>query len=185
MVSVSPIARLVLYTLIFCFSASLWAQQQGDDTDYYGANSNFEMGFHAGRLLPSQIDGVDEIIPQVGFRTSFRSSEKGFWEVGVQGGNGNGMRWAGAHLGLRLDVPVDTLLAHVILGIDVTRYSSTTVDESTTGGGHIGGGFQALIGGPLWFRTDMKFNISPGVSMYLGFGFVMKYGSEDSAGGAQ
>tara|TARA_B100000749_G_C18450166_1_gene476219 strand:+ start:56654 stop:57175 length:522 start_codon:yes stop_codon:yes gene_type:complete len=132
----------------------------------------YEFGFHMGRLLPNQIDGATEIIPLWGLRGGIG------WggvttEFGYIGGNGEGVKWNDVHISARANIPVETLVGHVYIGIDLIDYQGANGEEITRGSGHVGGGILNRIAPGVWFRGDMKFNVNPGTSMYLGFGFTI------------
>lgn len=161
---------VAFFLMFFGFMAPLnsWAQEGS------GGEPDYEVGLHMGRLLPNQIGGVTEIIPQWGGRLGYRLGTHFFGEVGGTTGAKEGVEYQNVHLSARLDVPVETLVGEVFLGGDVTRYKATTGPRKIFGGGHIGGGILTHIADAIWFRTDMKFNINPGTSLYFGFGFMVR-----------
>ena len=72
-------------------------------------------------------------------------------------------------------------LAYV--GADATYYDSVDHNPRVIFGGHLGGGVQAHLLGSCWFRGDMKFNFSPGTSLYFGFGLVWRLGTGEGGRG--
>lgn len=131
----------------------------------------FEFGLHVGKLLPAQIDGVTEIMGLGGARMGFRLNPGTFAEGGIIMGNGEGQEWKNIHASIRMDIPVENLLALAYIGADNYYYKGRTGGQKLVFGGHAGGGFQTHLTGLLWFRGDMKFSFSPGTSLYIGFGF--------------
>lgn len=169
---------LYIFLIWFLLSVAVsptWAQTPSEKQDY-----GFEMGAHLGKLLPNQIGGVTEIVPQWGFRTGWATGSHSAMEVGAIMGKGEGADWTNASVSLRMDIPIETLTGIALIGIDVTHYQGVNTPKKTFGGGHIGGGIMALIADELWFRSDMKFNVNPGTSLYFGFGFLLRFAGGDS-----
>lgn len=157
------------------------AFSQEEQADVTGVNVGSEMGFHVGRLLPDQINGLTEIISGWGVRYGMKTS-RGFIELGGNFHSGEGSTYNTISISMRGDIPVESLVAEVFGGLDLAQISTPLMGESSyMGGGHVGGGIMALIGGDVWFRSDMKFNINPGTSLYIGFGFVIRF-AEGGAG---
>lgn len=147
-----------------------FAQAEGST----GGDAAFEFGFHLGNLLPNQINGVTEIMGLGGVRMGFRLAPQAYVEGGFIAGNGGGQEWKNAHVDLRMDIPVETLVALAYLGADSYYFKGPQTDTRLIFGGHVGGGVQAHLAGSAWFRGDMKFGFSPGTSLYLGFGIVWR-----------
>lgn len=164
---------LLICTLV---SAPLWAQPEGGGAGGAGGDKDpvFEMGFHLGSLLPNQISGVTEIMGLGGARMGFRLSPGSYFETGFIAGNGEGQKWKNVHADLRMDIPVENLVAVAFIGADSVYYSGQGHADKLVFGGHAGGGVQIHLSGAAWFRSDMKFGFSPGTSLYIGFGFVWR-----------
>jgi len=96
-------------------------------------------------------------------------------------GNGNGVEWKNYHADLRIDMPIEGVLAMAYLGGDAIYYTGVAKSSKLIFGGHAGGGVKAPISGDTWFRVDMKFGFSPGTSLYIGAGFEFRFGEADSA----
>ncbi len=168
--------------ILLVFASSI-ASAQEESADLTGINVGSEVGFHVGRLLPDQINGLTEIISGWGVKYGMKTS-RGFIEIGGNFHNGEGSNYNTVSLSMRGDIPVESLVAEVFGGIDIAQISTPLMGESSyLGGGHVGGGIMALIGGDVWFRSDMKFNINPGTSLYIGFGFVIRFA--EGGGGAR
>jgi hypothetical protein len=174
--------KFSVWTLVILMGATAVAQE--DKQDVTGGNVGSEMGFHVGRLLPDQINGLTEIISGWGVRYGMKTS-RGFIELGGNFHSGEGSTYNTLSVSMRGDIPVESLVAEVFAGFDLAQISTPLMGESSyVGGGHVGGGIMALIGGDVWFRSDMKFNINPGTSLYIGFGFEIRF-AEGGAGGSR
>lgn len=162
---------ILIASFILCFSTESFAQAQVDET---GANVLLEFGAHLGNLLPNQITGLSEITGMGGVRAGYRLGPMGFVEGGATVGRGDGAEIINSHLSVRMDIPVENIVGTAFLGPDLTYYKGAGQSGKYYGGGHIGGGIMALMGGSLWFRSDMKFTVNPGTSLYIDFGFVFR-----------
>ncbi len=158
--------------LLFVLPISQAAAQDG------GAESKGAMdwGFHVGRMLPNQLDGATEIVPSWGLYGSYMMDRFKF-ETGVINATGAGVDYLDLHFTLNMNMPVEDLYGIVFIGVDVIKYSGVSVAESVTGGAHIGGGILMPMAEGIWFRTDMKFNINPGVVMFINVGMTFDIGS--------
>ncbi|MDZ4662152.1 MAG: hypothetical protein SGJ18_11100 [Pseudomonadota bacterium] len=178
---------LVSLILASVFAAPrVYAQNENrKDNAEIGQNVGSEWGFHLGSFLPNQIDGITEILPMWGLRYGFKT-KRGFIEAGADFSKAMGTRFSSLSLGVRGDIPVQSLVGHVSLGLDIHQVIPPDTEHTTyLGGGHVGGGIMALVGGDVWFRTDMKFNFNPGTSLYIGFGFIFRFpeGTDADGGG--
>lgn len=140
-----------------------------------------QIGVFVGNLLPSGVPGVEEITPLWGIRYSFPLARMAYAEGGGIFGNSGGVKWQGAFASLRMDIPLETLVAFALVGLDVTRYEVAPAEASNIGGGHAGGGLMSQIGGNAWVRFDMKLNSKPGTSLYFAIGIVFELGGEEKA----
>ena len=134
----------------------------------------YEGGFHLGNLLPNQIAGVTEIVGLGGVRLGARIAPLTYAEAGLITGNGHGASWKNAHVDVRMDIPVENLVGMAYIGVDTVYYETTSRSAQVLFGGHVGGGLMAHFSGNVWFRGDMKFSFSPGTSLYVGFGLVIR-----------
>lgn len=181
--NIARTASLILFVILTTWSPTGLAQQEkSGGEDLYGSNANYELGAHLGSFLPNQIEGVTEIMGMWGVRGGLRLGPSGFVELGTLAGKGFGAEWMNAHVTLRLDVPIETLVGSAFVGGDVTYFNGVGREQKVFGGGHVGGAVMALIGGSVWFRSDMKLNINPGTSLYVGFGLVMRLGGGSGQG---
>ncbi len=174
--------RQLLLVIIGVYSCIVFAQAE-EGSSGGASEANFEGGLHVGNFLPNQISGVTEIIGLGGVRAGMRLASGTFMEGGLITGNGEGARWKNLHLDIRIDIPVENLLAVAYVGADSIMYSGNGVKERLIFGAHAGGGLKAHLSGIAWFRADMKFGVSPGTSLYIGVGLVFHLGASASAGG--
>lgn len=165
-------ARWLLFFAIF-LSKGASGQQTGFDPT--GANVVYEFTPSGGQILPHQVPGMTEIIGLGGARFGFRMAPRVFFESGFLSGNGEGVEYRNFFGSVRVDIPIETLVGVVFLGGDALNYRGVRKDLKTFGGGHVGGGVQALLGGNVWFRSNMKFNINPGTAMIIDFGLSFRF----------
>lgn len=173
--------QLLMY-IVIAVSASVAYAQNEEQGAPPGTDAPYEAGFHLGNLLPNQINGVTEIMGLGGVRMGFRISPGSYLEFGFIAGNGEGAEWKDAHADIRMDIPIENLVAVAYVGGDTVFYQGAgSTSNKLVFGGHAGGGIMAHLTGATWFRTDMKFGWSPGTSLYIGFGLVFRLG-ESQAG---
>jgi hypothetical protein len=158
--------------LVFTSNAA-WGQITNNATDA-GQNSTFEFGPFIGDILPNQISGMTEITGVGGARLGYRLSPLATFETFFVTGNGSGAQYKNLSESVRLDVPVESFVGFMFIGIDVTDYKGVGQTNKLFGGGHLGGGIMTQLGGSLWIRSDMKFTFNPGVAMCIDFGFIFR-----------
>ncbi len=167
---------LILVSALVCTSA--FAQPEGgaggDAAGGAEKDPVFEAGFHLGSLLPNQIGGVTEIMGLGGARMGLRMAPSQYFEFGMITGNGEGQKWKNIHAAVRMDIPVENMVALAYVGADMVYYSGQGRADKLVFGGHVGGGLQMHLSGSAWFRSDMKFGFSPGTSLYIGFGLSFR-----------
>ncbi len=162
------------------FGISQQAFAQGaDGPSPLGETVNWELGFHGGSFLPDQIEGVTEIMRFWGLRGGLRTGSKSFLEVGTSYGSPadeNNVDWLDLSLSLRWDIPLDSVVGITFIGGDAHYYRpDNKTSRQLYGGGHFGAGVQSLIGGVVWFRGELKFNVHPGTSMHINFGLSFRF----------
>ncbi len=163
------------FLLGFLLVAAPWASGQSpSEVDPTGANVTWEWGLHGGNLLPNQIPGLTEITGLGGMRAGYRLTPGAFVDSGFATGSGYGASWTNLHLSARMEIPVETIVGLVFAGVDGIYYQGAGQDKKVFGGGHVGGGIQTLLGGSIWFRSNMKFTVNPGPSMYIDFGIMFR-----------
>ena len=167
------------HILIFCvvFVCTTLALAQEEDEVNFSALST-----HIGSLLPNQIEGVTEIMPMWGLRYAFPYRGKSIIEVGLANSKAEGVTINEGSLAFRGDFPIQDLLMTAYIGANTYLYTPLDQDPVTAFGGFIGGGFLASITKILLFRSEMKFNVNPGTSLHIAFGFELRFfGGDDSA----
>jgi len=177
---------LICAGLIFSFVLSevSYGQEADENEELTGKNVGFEAGFHVGKLLPNQIDGVTEILSLGGINAGFRLSPDSFAQFAFTTGNGSGAEWKNFSAGARLEMPIEMLVGIAYLGVDSTYYKAAgSSDSKLIFGAHTGGGVMSLLGGSTWFRADMKFGVSPGTYLFIGFGFIFRFPGSGTTGG--
>jgi hypothetical protein len=158
---------------ILIFIHSTFALAQSEDSEEVTRTS---ASTHIGVLLPNQIEGVTEIMPMWGLRYTFPYRGKSLVEIGLANSQAEGVTINEGSIAFRGDFPIQDLKMIAYLGANVLYYAPENEDFTTDFGGFIGGGFLANISDALLFRTEMKFNVNPGTSLYIGFGFEVLFG---------
>lgn len=156
------------YVLVFAalvFASGAFAQ----GTESEGIS---QFGAYVGNTLPNGIDGAEEIFPLWGIRYAHAIGPASFIDFSTFAGHSEGVEWTGAAVGISMQAPVETLIGHAGIGLDYTRYSTSTSETKNTGGGHFIGGILSPIGGNVLARFDMKLNTKPGTSLYFAIGLV-------------
>lgn len=146
-------------------------------------SQGIEWGLHTGPVLPNQIQGMSEILLSWGGRFGF-PTPRGQLEFGIINGRGSGIEYYNVSASLRGDMMVEDLTGIFYIGFDGHYYSPPDTSQFVfVAGGHVGTGIIMHVGGDVWFRSDMKFNMNPGTALYIGFGFVLR-GKSEGAGAA-
>jgi hypothetical protein len=179
-ISIFSIKHLVFVLFLSLINCQVFAQQAaGSISDVNSSDPHElhnELGVHVGNLLPNDIKGVTEIISMWGGEYGFRWG-KSFVELGGVHGREGGVKWTNFHLGLRIDVQIDSLIIYSKFGIDYVHYiSDISNTDFALGSGHVGGGVITKISENVWFRLGLKFNVRPGTSLYFGGGFMLRLG---------
>lgn len=143
-----------------------------------------EYSFHVGSLLPNQIDGVTEILPTVGLRYAMPLNFGGL-EAGFTNSHAHGVDYKLFSASFRGDLaPMPDLIALFYIGPDFHYYSPVNETRRVTNWGfHVGAGVEMHLGGPLYMRGDMKFNMNPGTALYIGFGVAVRLPDGGGGGG--
>lgn len=130
----------------------------------------------AGTLLPSR-NGLLESVPGWGLRVS-QPSAKGVFEIGFFSGIGNGIVYRSAMLDYRMDLLVESVSAHFLLGFHGDQFSSQTASSRFAGGWHYGGGITMDVAGPILLRFDFRHRFSPGQEVEVMLGIVWRLSLE-------
>jgi hypothetical protein len=141
-----------------------------------GAEAGSEISLFVGSLLPNQIDGVTEILPVFGGRYGFATERLGVAEFGFSNTHAEGVDFTILSASLRADLPsIEQFIGSLYGGLDLNWYRPAGSEDRTTETGlHVGAAMAMMINDNLWFRSDLKFNASPGTSMALQFGLVFR-----------
>lgn len=139
-----------------------------------------EFGVFMGSLLPYMIPSVTEIQPFAGARYA-TSLKSGALEGEFASSNAHGVTYQLASISYRGEIiPMPDLATIFYIGPDFHRITTPGAAASNRWGFHVGAGGMMHIGGPVWFRTDMRFNSGPGTSLYLLFGLSIRTSGEAS-----
>lgn len=161
------------FIIITCFvSVSVFAQEK--ESGHFS-----QVGVFVGKMLPNGMDSQDEIFSLSGLRYSSPLGKgSGYLDMGGLMGNGAGVKWQSLFVSASMHIPVETLIGHAGVGLDITRYETSQVEPKNIGGGHFIGGIMSKIGGNVLARFDMKLNSKPGTSLFFGFGLVFELDGE-------
>lgn len=165
-----------LTPLLFVLSLSPCHAQTSDDGSMLTSPSGYLLGLHTGPLLPAKIEGVGEIVPGWGLRATAPTSV-GDFEVEAFLGRGDGISYNRFSLDYAYVIPQEFFSVHLSLGIHTDHFSPPNGAGRTAGGWHCGGGASLPLMGDLWLRSDFKFGVSPGQSLYVGLGLVYQFPS--------
>jgi opacity protein-like surface antigen len=177
-----PASILAMSAVVFTPSTAL-AQSRGatggqsgvaDEADL--AASSWELGVHAGPLLPSRIPYVREIVQGWGGRVAIPTA-KGVFEIDNVHARGSGIVYNTLSLDYRADIKNDYLPTHFLIGFHGDYFHGPERGFTYAGGWHFGGGLTEKLAGPVYFRTDFKYRFSPGTSLYVGIGVSYRFGS--------
>lgn len=164
------LAYLLPCSLLLFSSAK--SQAQSNST---GSGNAYEFNINFGTMISARI-GIDETVPGWGLRTSIPTS-KGIFEVGGFSGIGNGAIYRSAAFDYRMDVLLETIASHFLLGFHADQYEASTpspVSSKFSGGWHYGGGVIMPITGPVSIRFDFRHRFSPGQALEVTLGFSYK-----------
>jgi hypothetical protein len=151
----------------------VWAQDSGKD------NRSSYISLAYGYVLPNGVDERNDIFSTWSLRYAMPAGKRGktSYEFGVTYGDDAEMEWLNGSVSARLDVPVDTIIANALVGLDFTQFTGVGQKDEVIGG-HFGGGIMALIGGETYFRFNMKLGTRPGTTLLFDLGLVFMLGQE-------
>jgi hypothetical protein len=167
----SRFALLVAICIVVVGHPTDAAAQEGG-----GGEGGSEFSLFIGSMLPNQIDGVTEILPVFGGRYGFSTGQMGVAEFGFGNTHAEGVDFTTFSASLRGDLPaIDQFVGFVYGGVDISYFRPAgSEDRKTDTGIHVGAGLAVHASDTLWFRSDLKFNASPGTSLSLLFGIVFR-----------
>ncbi len=160
-------ARIPLLVPLVLTSALMPIAKAAEESSFWSVTP------HTGPLLPNQVDGISEIMPTAGLNLGLKAG-RGLWELGTYFSNAYGAGYHNVAASYRIIMPMEGLEAHLFGGLDFVRYRSVEFDTRSTLGAHAGVGVGAPLGSGIVLRTDMKFNVNPGTSLYVGFGLEVR-----------
>ncbi len=138
----------------------------------------------AGTLIPAK-NGLDQTIPGWGARLSLPTA-KGVFEPSFFCGKGNAITYNTASFDYRLDIPVDPLFIHFLIGLHADQYGQGPPDSRSalfTGGWEFGGGAMIQLVDRFFMRFDFRDRFSPGNVLEVTVGLSYRIPSEASGGG--
>ncbi|MBK9294615.1 MAG: hypothetical protein IPM57_09240 [Oligoflexia bacterium] len=184
--------KIISLMHIFIALAALpsFAQEEQEEAKIGGVPAKFatmskEVSFLCGPFLPNQIEGITEGIPLCGGRFAFKTANNRYLEINFLSGSSKAQRYILGSLSIRGDTAFDDIIASVYVGGDI-HYPTRPFYDPTTGiatgdstsiyfGGHLGGALWAELTDGLYVRSDLKFNLNPGTSLFLGFNLVLRF----------
>ncbi len=156
----------------------VFAQDEGGGGGDGGAEGpqNSQFGYFIGRVLPNGVTDEDEIYTLWGLRYSMHRKSSQFFDFGTINGNSEGVKWNSLFFSISTQIPVETLIGHAGVGLDLIRYETGTIDTTNKGSVHFIGGIMSKIGSGTYLRFDMKLNQMPGTFLYFALGLSMELG---------
>lgn len=148
------------------------ASLTADPRNSYDLNLNF------GTMISANT-GLNDDVPGWGLRYSIPTS-KGIFEIGGFSGIGHGITYRSATFDYRMDVVLETIASHFLLGFHGDQFEATSptlASSKFSGGWHYGGGVTQVISGPMLFRFDFRHRFSPGQAIEVTIGFTYRYPS--------
>jgi hypothetical protein len=171
-------AVLILSIISFAAIPRAWSQETDAQKSLPDPRYSYDFAIFGGSILPSRM-GLTETVPGWGMRLSY-PGEKGVFEGGVFSGIGHGIIYRSATLDYRMDIPIESLQAHFLLGVHADQYDSTSpviAASRLSGGWHYGGGVSQYLGGPMYMRFDFRHRFSPGQILEVTLGLVYRWPS--------
>ena len=166
--------RLIVVLLSGLMASSLaWAQGAPGGGEG-GDSPTFEIGGTVGRLLPSQVDGVDEVMSLGGVHLGYNLGPMFYSQAHFLAGNGEGQSWKSLGVSARMDQKLEEFLISVYAGVQSTISSGPTASEKNELGAFVGGGLMANAGGPTWIKLDMNFGFGPGTTLFISLGLLWR-----------
>lgn len=169
-------ARLLLICwTLFSISQALAQTEPTDTTPQIDPRHAYDFNIAFGTLISAQT-GLNDDVPTWGLKTSLPTS-KGVVELGVLSGIGHGIVYRSGSIDYRMDLKVEFITAHVLLGLHGDQYQTDTpavVNVPYAGGWHYGGGITIPLSGPLLFRFDFRHRFSPGQAIDLMLGLTFR-----------
>ncbi len=168
------ILRVSISLIFVLFAATSFAQDAGS------GSAPWQTGVFIGRALPHGVSQNDNIFSIWGLRMSLPmggdKSHGGYFDATYTNGIGGTVTWQGLSGGVSLQVPFETLILGMGIGLDVTRYTSDAqLDPKTVVGEYATGSLMTKITSSVLARFDMTFNSAPGTTMMFDLGLVFEF----------
>lgn len=141
-----------------------------------------EISLFVGSHLPSEIEGVTEVIPVVGARYGVGLRRTGHLEFGLSNSRAKGVDFANFDLGLRGSVTLDEGIEGIFgVGGDASYYIPVGETKRRIAGGfHAQAGLMVMATRSLWFRGDLKYMGGPGSSVFVLLGLAFQLGDSNT-----
>lgn len=165
----SFLLSFLLVSAVFFKTESVFGQE-GEDL-----SPPMEVGLLVGRLLPNQIDGIDEVMSLSGLHFAYRLSPMVYAQSFVHAGKGEGQSWKSLGLSVRMDQTLEEFLVSFYGGAQSTLSSGPSSSEKNVWGAFLGGSLLAGTGGPTWLKLDMNFGFGPGTSLFISLGLLFRF----------
>ena len=163
-----------LFIVILFVSFNVNAQEEEDDIE--SGSSKRRKGFSVSfvKLLPNQIAGATEIVT-LGNISLYMPISRQDLIFGYTTGSGSGVEWSDFSISTTSNVKIADLDSFVYIGADLVNYTTSVANNRTEFGGHVGGGVEFYLNETVTFRSEMKFNVNPGTSLLVMFGFMFPF----------
>lgn len=141
-----------------------------------GSANSDEVSLFVGSHLPSNIEGIKEVLPVFGARYGWATNRLGMVDLGFSNTHAKGVDFTNLSLSVRGSIPFDDgIVAMIYGGGDANWYSPENVNKRKLEGGfHFGTGAMVMATNSFWFRGDLKFMGGPGQNLFLLFGVVFQ-----------
>lgn len=129
-----------------------------------------------GRLLPDQVDGVQEIMSLGGAHLGYRLAPLFYVQSHVHAGRALGQDWKSLGVSLRMDQTLEDFLVSAFAGAQTTNSSGPGSSEKNETGAFVGGALMFGTGGPTWLKADMNFGFGPGTTLFISLALLLRFG---------
>lgn len=177
----------LLIGFVFLFASTVTVDVRANsflDGVNYHTPEKWEMGFLVGTFLPRNVSfGVQE---KLGFSGVYISHPTRLADIEYiyMGGRGDDVDYINAAIRMRIDFQYYGIFnGYMTVGADLHRYKRAPTevyefDYINKTGISAGFGFTGQVAGPWHFRSDVKYNIGPGKSLFVGVGLSYNFNSD-------
>jgi hypothetical protein len=128
-----------------------------------------------GWVLPDQVPGLDEMLPTWGVKYGFGVNNNGMVQLGYFNALAKGVSSHVLDVEYRYSSFNDGVGGYISAGAGAMHYKSSLLNKSRQEvNALIGTGFLFQVSSEVWFQSDMKFRVDPGVQLMLMFGLAMR-----------